>query len=76
MILAKKSLNPMNPGMDRPYTKSPVLNGGGKPVKTSPILTDSVTPKGVMEQATKPNMKDMKKSINPTVRSKPYDQNY
>jgi len=40
--------------------------------KKAPSLGAAVTPKAVLGKATKPNLKNMGKSIKPTVRSKPY----
>ena len=40
--------------------------------KKAPSLGAAVTPKAVLGKATKPNLKNMGKSIKPTVRSTPY----
>jgi hypothetical protein len=38
----------------------------------APVLGKAVTPKEVLGKVTKPNLKNIGKSIKPTVRSKPY----
>jgi hypothetical protein len=71
-----KSMNPLAPGMNVPYTKSPILAGGGKPMTKSPILGKSSTASGSLDKVIKPNLKNMGKSIKPTIKSKPIKEGY
>jgi hypothetical protein len=58
-IATGKTMNPSRPTM-------------GNILSQSPILGKASTAKGSLHKVTKPNLKNMGKSIKPTVRTNPY----
>jgi hypothetical protein len=65
--MANKSINPINPNQGRILKKSPILSSTNRAAKEK-------ANKETMKPALGENLKNIGKSITPTVRSKPYGE--